>query len=166
MLLSVACGNGPLLPTMGPKGAEPNVERKHQSHPEIQGPFPAGTGRQGERGAADRLEMGAGPVRPGLRPAHRPVGGSGDARQHPAGGDGGGVGGGRDQGPLGKAGDHQSAVCTEKGHAALGSPLAARRGVRGHPGRGWSPGGGEQPLPGLGLQRPGDCRHGGGPPRL
>ena len=48
------------FPTIGAKGAEPNVERKHQSHPEIQGPFPAGTGRQGERGAADRLQMGAG----------------------------------------------------------------------------------------------------------
>ena len=51
--------------------------------------------------------------------------------------------------------------------AAAGSPsLAAYRAVRRHPGHRRSPGRGEQPLPGLGLQRPGNRRHGRGHPRL
>ena len=39
-------------------------------------------------------------------------------------------------------------------------------GVRGHPGCRGRSGRGEQPLPGLGLQRPGNCRHGCGNPRF
>ena len=76
------------------------------------------------------------------------------------------VGSGPSQGPLGKVGDYQFAVCPEEGHAALGPPLAAHRSMLGHPGCCGHSGRGEQPLPGLGLQRPGDRRHGRGHPRL
>ena len=47
-----------------------------------------------------------------------------------------------------------------------GPPLAAHRGVRGHPGRRRGSGRGKQSLSGLGLQRPGNRRYGGGHPRL
>ena len=53
-----------------------------------------------------------------------------------------------------------------KGRAAGGPPLAAHRGVRGHPGRRRGSGRGKQSLSGLGLQRPGNRRYGGGHPRL
>ena len=53
-----------------------------------------------------------------------------------------------------------------EGHAALSPPLGTRCGVRGHPGCRGRSGRGEQPLPGLGLQRPGNCRHGCGNPRF
>ena len=62
--------------------------------------------------------------------------------------------------------DHQPAICPAKGRAALGPPLAVHCSVRGYSGGGRIPGSGEQPLPGLGLQRPGDRRHGRGHPRL
>lgn len=62
----------------------------------------------------------------------------------------------------------RSSICSlpGEGRAAGGPPLAAHRGVRGHPGRRRGSGRGKQSLSGLGLQRPGNRRYGGGHPRL
>ena len=104
----------------------------------------------------DHLKIGSKACPSRLRSADRPVGGPGDACEHAAGRDSGGVGGGRGQSPFGKAGDHQFAVCRRKAvrRAALHWLLIAVCGgilaVASGSGRG------KQSLSGLGLRRPGN----------
>lgn len=76
------------------------------------------------------------------------------------------TGGGHGQSPLGKAGDHQSAIRPEKGFSKRVPPLVPDRILCTSLGRICGFGRGQQPVPGLGFQRSGNCCHWHGPPRL
>ena len=87
-----------------------NAQRKHQGHPKSQRAFPAGAGCQGERGAANRLEVGARAVGPRRGHAAGPVGSPGDTGQRAAGRNRCGAGGRHLAGHFPKAGGDKLAA--------------------------------------------------------